>query len=123
MPKGDRAGPMGRGRMSGRAAGYCKGFDRPDYADPAIQGTSGMRKGRRRGGWGGPTAGGRGWRHKSLATGRMGRMDFGVHAFWPQSLNPDLEKESLRNQSQALRCELDAINQQITGIESQDKAP
>ena len=34
MPFGDRTGPMGMGRMTGRAAGYCVGFGRPGFAGP-----------------------------------------------------------------------------------------
>ncbi len=32
MPRGDRTGPWGQGPMTGRAAGYCSGNDRPGYA-------------------------------------------------------------------------------------------
>jgi hypothetical protein len=56
MPKGDRTGPMGTGAMSGRAAGFCAGFDTPGYAHPTPAGGAGMRAGRRRGGWSGPAA-------------------------------------------------------------------
>jgi hypothetical protein len=31
MPGGDRTGPMGQGPRTGRAAGYCAGYDRPGY--------------------------------------------------------------------------------------------
>ena len=36
MPRGDGTGPMGMGAMSGRAAGYCAGYDMPGYANPAF---------------------------------------------------------------------------------------
>jgi len=29
LPRGDRTGPEGLGPMTGRAAGYCAGFNRP----------------------------------------------------------------------------------------------
>ncbi len=29
MPRGDRTGPEGRGRMTGRGDGYCTGNNRP----------------------------------------------------------------------------------------------
>ena len=29
MPRGDGTGPEGKGSMTGRAAGYCAGFNRP----------------------------------------------------------------------------------------------
>lgn len=34
MPGGDGSGPMGWGPRSGRAAGYCSGYERPGYANP-----------------------------------------------------------------------------------------
>jgi len=35
MPRGDRTGPDGMGPMTGRAAGFCVGNDRPGYMTPA----------------------------------------------------------------------------------------
>ena len=48
MPGGDRTGPLGRGSMTGRKAGFCSGNNRPGYANP------GFDRGRRfgRGSWG-----------------------------------------------------------------------
>ncbi|MCK4695414.1 MAG: DUF5320 domain-containing protein, partial [Candidatus Cloacimonetes bacterium] len=34
MPRGDRTGPSGMGPMTGRAAGYCAGYDVPGFANP-----------------------------------------------------------------------------------------
>lgn len=34
MPWGDRTGPMGRGPMTGRGAGYCAGYNMPGYTNP-----------------------------------------------------------------------------------------
>ncbi len=31
MPSGDRRGPMGQGPMTGRALGFCNGYDTPGY--------------------------------------------------------------------------------------------
>ena len=33
MPGGDGTGPVGRGSMTGRAAGFCTGFPGPGYAN------------------------------------------------------------------------------------------
>ena len=63
MPGGDRTGPRGLGPMTGRGAGYCGGYERPGFTNPAPG--YGMRFGGRFGGWGG----GRGWRHWYYATG------------------------------------------------------
>ena len=59
MPRGDRTGPQGMGPRTGRAAGYCEGYDAPgcDNSGPGRgygRGTGGGRggggRGRRRGG-------------------------------------------------------------------------
>ena len=34
MPRGDRMGPSGMGPMTGRAAGYCSGYNTPGFANP-----------------------------------------------------------------------------------------
>lgn len=35
MPWGDGTGPMGQGPMTGRAAGYCAGYNMPGFMNPA----------------------------------------------------------------------------------------
>ena len=55
MPRGDRTGPQGMGPMTGRAAGYCAGYDAPGYANSAPGRGYGRGMAWRRGG------GGRGW--------------------------------------------------------------
>jgi hypothetical protein len=52
----------------------------------------------------------------------MGRMYFGGYGSARQPLNPELEKESLRNRSRVLQSELDAINQRLAEIEPEEKA-
>jgi len=69
MPGGDHTGPLGQGPQTGRAAGYCAGYDMPGYMNP-IPGRGYWGWGRGRGGgWGG---GGRGWRHCFYATSLTG---------------------------------------------------
>jgi len=34
MPRGDRTGPAGMGPMTGRAAGYCAGYNVPGFINP-----------------------------------------------------------------------------------------
>jgi len=36
MPGGDGTGPIGRGPMTGRAAGFCSGYSGPGYANPGY---------------------------------------------------------------------------------------
>lgn len=60
MPRGDRTGPSGQGPGSGRAFGYCYGFDSPGYTKGPGRGMGmgygfgrGMGRGRGFGrGWG-----------------------------------------------------------------------
>lgn len=51
MPWGDRTGPMGRGQMTGRRAGFCAGFDGPGFANPGVGFGGGRGMGRGRGFW------------------------------------------------------------------------
>ncbi|HKJ69890.1 MAG TPA: DUF5320 family protein, partial [bacterium] len=51
MAGGDRTGPGGFGPGTGRAAGFCVGYDVPGYLNPGLRG----------GGFGY----GRGWRHRN----------------------------------------------------------
>lgn len=60
MPGGDHTGPLGQGPRTGRAAGYCAGYDMPGYMNP-IPGRGYWGRGR-----------GRGWRHWFYATGLTG---------------------------------------------------
>jgi len=122
MPKGDRTGPMGTGAMSGRAAGVCAGFNSPGYARPMNAGGAGMRAGRRRGGWRGPAAGGRGWCFRPFATGPMGRMGSGGYGSALQPLDPELERETLRNRSRVLQSELDAVKRRLAEIQPEEQA-
>ncbi len=36
MPWGDRTGPMGMGPRTGRAAGFCSGFNTPGFMNPGF---------------------------------------------------------------------------------------
>ena len=114
MPRGDGTGPRGRGPVTGRRAGYCAGYDRPGYANPAF-GRMGLRRG------------GRGWRHMYYATGVPGwaraRMGYPVWgegaASYPHvpELTPEREAEVLKNQAQMMQEEIDAINGRIKDLE------
>lgn len=66
MPAGDGTGPVGAGPMTGRALGYCTGYNRPGFANAG----GGWFYGRGRGGGGR----GRGYRHWYYATGMPGWM-------------------------------------------------
>jgi hypothetical protein len=114
MPRGDRTGPEGRGPMTGRAAGYCAGYDVPGHANPIPGRGSGFG---RSGGWGR----GRRWRHWFRAPGlppwaRVGaRPRGGPVPDAPPA--PEEEAESLKEQAAWLKGQLDAVNRRITDLE------
>jgi hypothetical protein len=128
MPAGDGTGPMGMGPMTGRAAGYCGGYDTPGWASFAPGRGFGLGWGRRaarggRGGWGG------GWRHRNWyhATGVPGWARSGYGPAWgappawgygPYAAAPNREEETevLRQQAEWLKQELDAIGQRIEDL-------
>ena len=123
MPSGDRTGPMGAGAKSGRAAGFCAGFERPGYANTAMTGSLHRGMGRRRSGWCDPLAGGRCWRHRFSTTGRPRRMSSGGYPTAAQPGNSEFEKEFLRNRSQTLQSELDAVNKWLGEMEQLEITP
>ena len=125
MPRGDGTGPMGMGAMSGHAAGYCAGFGMPGYTNPAPGRGLGTGFGRGRGAWGRGFGGGsRGWRHMFYATGLPGWMRFGDNAAsygYPatyQKPDPEMEKQALKNQAEAMQSALDSINKRLSEIDT-----
>ena len=123
MPGGDRTGPMGMGPMTGRAAGFCAGFEVPGVAGSA--GGRGFR------GWGrGRGSGrGRGWRNRYHATGLTGwqRMAMGrpgyptpgvVQAGPPMPKEQELE--ALKRQAEYLQQAFEDVSGRIQALESPD---
>lgn len=102
MPGGDRSGPMGRGPMTGRGAGFCSG-----------SGVAGFMN--RGGGGGGRGRGGRGWRNMFYATGQPGWARAGIVPA-PQAPNapvePHVAPAPAAHQSPVREQELDALKQQ-----------
>ena len=94
MPRQDGTGPRGRGPMSGRAAGFCAGYDTPGYAN---------RGGERR------------WRNRSVASG--GR---GWGGIMPLDATPDQEAAELKQQEQALSQTLESIRRRLQQFERRD---
>ena len=98
MPRGDRTGPEGMGPMTGRAAGFCAGYDAPGYANAAP----GMGRGRGAGRGRGRGHGWRPWRR------------FGP-AFAPPSA--EQEASALRAQAEWLGQQLASIQQRLSELE------
>jgi len=119
MPRGDGTGPVGMGPMTGRAAGYCAGYEVPGYANPAPGRGFGMGFGGGRGARGrGFGGGGRGWRNRAYAAGAPGWAPFGGYAAPYPTPDPAVEKQALESQAEALRSELDAIKKRLSEIET-----
>ncbi|RPH49011.1 MAG: hypothetical protein EHM85_15300 [Desulfobacteraceae bacterium] len=116
MPGGNGTGPMGMGSMTGRAAGFCAGFEMPGYANAPARRGFGVGYGRGRE-FRGRNAG-RGFRHMFKATGLPGWMSFGGYDAPYQGSDPDFEKQTLKNQINALQSELEFIKKRLSEIET-----
>lgn len=113
MPAGDGTGPMGMGPMTGRAAGYCAGFDVPGYMNPIPGRGMGF-------GWGGGRGRGRGWRHGYRATGLPGWARWA----WPPAYGvpagptaPE-QTEALKAQAAQMEQALNEIRKRISELET-----
>lgn len=107
MPRGNKTGPSGQGTMTGRKLGYCTGNDQPGYMSDQPGMGLGQHRGfgrgfgfRRGGGFG--IGRGRGWGYDPTPPAPA------------ESIN---ELELLKNQSQTLKADLEAIEKRIRDIE------
>ena len=92
MPSGDRTGPMGQGPMTGRAFGFCGGYENPGYDKRYGGHGRGFGFGRRMG------------RHRGF--GRRGYQDYAIPGYYPPPRwMPDKEDEikMLKTQAEALQ--------------------
>lgn len=121
MPCGDGTGPAGRGPMTGRAAGYCAGYDMPGYMN-YVPG---------RGFWG-RGGGGRGWRNWYYATGltgwqRAGRFPFGPYGvpyaspYFPPPVTAEQEREALQAHVKSLEAVLENTRKRLQELEAEAK--
>ena len=115
MPRGDGTGPAGMGPMTGRAAGYCAGYDRPGFMNPV----------------GGRMGAGFGWgRGRGLGYGRgFGRWGYPAAApyeapyvpYTQSGYTPEQEQDILKNQAKALENDLKQIKKRISDLEAESK--
>lgn len=110
MPRGDRTGPMGAGPMTGRGAGWCAGYNRPGYANPAPRFGPGL----------GYRSGGRGWRNMYYATGLPGWARWGAA---PPAPPAQQELADLKAQAGWLADRLEAIKKRIEALEGGSSTP
>ena len=114
MPRGDGTGPNGMGPMTGRAAGYCAGYNTPGFAN------SFGGRGMGRGGFGRGGGGRFGHRNMYYATGVPGWMRYGTQAPianpWgapAPAMTSQNEVEALRQQAEFLQQSLEGINKRL----------
>ena len=117
MPRGDGTGPGGMGPMTGRGAGFCAGYAMPGSMNPVPGRGFGMGfgGGYQRRGLGG---GGRGWRQCFHAAGMPRWMRFGASAFPHQNRDPEMEKQALDEQMEALKTKLELLRLRLLKIEA-----
>jgi len=114
MPRGNRTGPEGMGPMTGRAAGYCTGYDTPGFSKGQPRVGGGFGQGR---GLGFGRGAGREWRNKYYDTGLAGLQrsrNFANQTF-PQQTVPNREPYA---QTMSKQQEFDALQQQIEYFEN-----
>jgi hypothetical protein len=111
MPRGDSTGPMGMGSMTGRAAGFCAGYNIPGYLNNA--GGRGFGMGFGRGVGFGGRGGGFGRRNRFFVAGVQGRARFGGFTAPFQKIDPETEKQALQQQADLLQSEMEVIRQRL----------
>lgn len=125
MPGGDGTGPMGMGPMTGRAAGFCAGYNVPGTVNPV----GGRGFGRGFGGGFGRGGGGWGRRNMFYATDLTGWQRAGLG--WGGAVPPagvpfaaptkEQQVEALKTQAEAMENGLKDIKSRIDELEKEAK--
>lgn len=111
---------MGMGPRTGRAAGFCAGYDTAGWMSSMANRTFGMGYGKGRGGrWrsGGSRRGG-GWHNFFSATGLPRWMRAATPPAPEQAPGPDVERQFLTDQAAELQTELDDIRRRLKELEA-----
>ena len=117
MPGGDRTGPIGRGPMTGRGAGFCAGYGVPEFTNPGYGAGGAFFAGR----------GGRGRRNRFYATGVPGWQYFagnpipGGMSFSAQPGTPQDELDLLKGQAQYLENGLKELRARMAAMMPEKK--
>jgi len=111
MPRGDGAGPMGLGPMTGRAVGYCSGNSVPGYLNQPFRNVY-CRRG-----------GGRGFHQGFWATGVPGPEWVRFSGLVEQSdgLNPALEARWLTNQIKMMEQSLQNAKERLNELQKSEE--
>jgi len=117
MPGGDRTGPVGRGPMTGRGAGFCAGYGVSGFTNPGYGAGGAFFGGRGR----------RGRRNRFFATGVPGWQYFagnpipGGMSFSEQPGTPQNELDVLKGQAQYLENGLKELQARMDALASRNK--
>lgn len=111
MPRGDRTGPEGYGPRTGRALGYCSGYDSPGY-------TKGIPRGGR--GYGRGFGRGLGWR-RGWGRGYYPARDPAYPAEPYQPISKDEEKQYLKDTITTLENELNSVKKRLQELSDTKK--
>ncbi|MFX0036574.1 MAG: DUF5320 domain-containing protein [Candidatus Hermodarchaeota archaeon] len=111
MPSGDRTGPGGLGPMTGRALGYCAGYDTPGFTKgPGWEFGCGWGRGR---GW---------WRGRGIGYGKGWGWGYSIPVYTPYTLGiaPQITSESqlsmLKEEKSYLESEMNGIKNALEDI-------
>ena len=129
MPGGDGTGPRGMGPMTGRAAGYCAGYQVPGSANFPSGRRSGMAFGLGGGFGAGFNGRGRGFRNQFYTTGQPGWMR--GRGFSPyvdpymtmpvnRQVNKDDEIQLLKEQAEYFKKAADNISARLSELEKEE---
>ena len=116
MPGGDRTGPLGRGSMTGRGAGYCAGYSGPGFGN-LIPGRGFWGRGGRRSwfrGWGWP---GRRRAAMGYPTAGLGLPDMSP----APAMTKEQELDALKGQAEYFEGALGEIKKRLEELEAQAK--
>ena len=120
MPRGNRTGPEGIGPMSGRAMGYCAGYDQPGFAAGPGAGRSWERgPGRRRRGFRGPSYRGFGPPPPHGYERVPGNPWRGEPGYGP-GLTPEQRKAMLQEELEALEGRIESLRHEIDSIDADE---
>ena len=115
MPGGDRTGPLGRGSMTGRRAGFCAGYQVPGYENPRYGFGRGFGRGLGRG------FGRRYWGRCRSSLSEIPYSDsYNNPMPYPKTVSKEEEKKYLEETKKNLEEEIKSIRKRIEEI-SKDK--
>ncbi len=105
MPQGDRTGPEGFGPRTGRRAGFCTGNEEPGFYRVSGRGSGrGFSRGRRL----------FSYPHSSYGSNFNNIQE-------ESNISKEAEVTFLKNHAEALKNELDIIEQKISTLETSEK--